>query len=146
MTPVGGAFLEIEQIIQKLVRKYKTNNPLILAARMNVHIRYLDLPDGCRGYYLRVKRRRFIGINCNLSEEIQRFVCAHELGHDRLHKSMSRFFLEEHTFFNPGRYEREANTFAVKLLLYGQDAAEEGESAENYCARHGVPKEMVRYL
>lgn len=110
---------------------------------MNIHIRYLDLPEGCRGYYHRVLRRRFIAINQNLPEELQRFVCAHELGHDQLHKSMSRFFLEEHTLFAPGRFEREANEFAIQLMLYGVDI-EDGETKESVFARRGIPIEMIR--
>ncbi|WP_281890955.1 ImmA/IrrE family metallo-endopeptidase [Paenibacillus sp. YYML68] len=132
------------RIIAKLARKYKTNCPFELARALNIQVWYGDLGE-CRGYYLRTLRRRYIAINNALSDEWQRFVCAHELGHDRLHKGMSRFFLEEATFFNPGRYEREANQFAVNLLLHQSGTIECHESVENYFARNGIPREMTRY-
>lgn len=135
----------IDTTIQKLVGKFKTNCPFTLADRLNVMIEYLPLPPGTRGYYLYVRRRRFIGISNNITEEMQRFVCAHELGHDRLHKGIGHYFIEQNTLYNPGKFERQANLFAVKLLL-GDSIIEEGETVETFCARNGVPGEMVHYL
>lgn len=135
----------MERTIQKLVRKYKTNDPFLLCQYLNINVWFDDLAEGVRGYYFRTLRRRYIAINNNQSYEWQRFVCGHELGHDRMHKDMNRFFIENHTLFNPGRYEREANEFAVKLMVFGEER-EEDETDEVYCSRNGVPREMVRYL
>ncbi|MEI7027897.1 ImmA/IrrE family metallo-endopeptidase [Paenibacillus sp. y28] len=134
----------MKEIIHKLVRRFKTNCPFEIAEGLGIHIRYSNLGDTTRGIYFRKLRRRFIVIHEDLSEEWQRFVCAHELGHDRLHKGISRFFIEEHTFFEIGRYERQANQFATHLLLAGS-RLEEDETLERYLQRHGVPAEMGKY-
>ncbi|MEK8132485.1 ImmA/IrrE family metallo-endopeptidase [Paenibacillus filicis] len=134
----------MEEIIQRLIKRHHTNCPFRLAQELGIHIRYHDLGEQTRGIYYRKLRRRFIVIHDKLTDEWKRFVCAHELGHDRLHKGISRFFLEEHTFFNPGKFERQANVFAVRLLTAG-DHPEPGETVEQLCARNGIPEEMRHY-
>jgi Zn-dependent peptidase ImmA (M78 family) len=52
-----------------------------------------------------------------LNTELQRFVCAHELGHAVLHPRANTPFLRKNTFFSIDKIEIEANRFAVKLLL-----------------------------
>lgn len=134
----------MERKIRRLVRRFDTTDPFSIAQGLNINVRYADLDKGTRGIYCRMLRRRFIVINQNVGEIWQRFVCAHELGHDRLHPAMNRFWLDEHSFFNPGRYEREANEFAIKLLTHG-DRLQEDESVVELLIRNGVPEEMRRY-
>jgi len=135
----------MELIIRSLIRKHKTNDPFKLAAALNILIRYADFDEGTRGLYYRIMRRRFIVINSALSEQWQRVVCAHELGHDRLHPGISRFWLDEQTFFNPGKFERQANRFAVTLLTAGE-SPREGELVENFLRRNNIPPEMHLYI
>ncbi|WP_433617417.1 ImmA/IrrE family metallo-endopeptidase [Paenibacillus cellulositrophicus] len=135
----------MDEMIRKLIRKYKTSCPFELSRSLGIHIRYLDLGKSTKGLYYRKLRRRFIVIHSELSPEWQRFVCAHELGHDRLHKGINRFFLEEHSYFAPGKLERQANRFAVGLLSAGT-AILQGETAETYCKRVGIPPEMHTYI
>lgn len=139
--------MDIQRRVYNLIRKYKTNCPFELAGYLNINVVFEHLPEGTRGFYDRVLRRRFIVLNKNLVYEEQRFTCAHELGHDRIHSGakMGYYFIEEHTLFNPGKIEREANVFAVKLLL-GFSQPEEEETSEHFCMRHGIPKEMIQYL
>ncbi|MDO7907171.1 ImmA/IrrE family metallo-endopeptidase [Paenibacillus sp. JX-17] len=132
----------MDDLIHRLVRKYRTNCPFELADALGIHIRYADLGSATKGLYFRKLRRRFIVIHNGLIPEWQRFVCAHELGHDRLHKGISRFFMEEHSYFRPGKLERQANRFAVALLGAGQPI-ESGEPLENYFMRIGIPRELV---
>lgn len=131
----------MDDIIHKLVRKYKTNDPFVIAKGLNILVRHAEFDPCTRGFYYRRLRRRFIVIRNDLSEEWQRVVCAHELGHDRLHSGLSQFWVDEHTFFNMGKYERQANTFAIKLLTYSIDR-EPGETQEAYLLRCGVPKQL----
>ncbi|KIL35527.1 zinc peptidase [Gordoniibacillus kamchatkensis] len=131
--------------IGNLVAKYKTNCPFQLSELLRIHVKYAALPDNVRGLYCRTLRRRFIVINEALSEEWQRFVCAHELGHDRLHRGLGYYFIEQHTLFDPRKFERQANEFAVRLLTFGGEQAED-ETAETYCMRSGVPREMAKYV
>ncbi|WP_416294953.1 ImmA/IrrE family metallo-endopeptidase [Paenibacillus illinoisensis] len=131
----------MDDIIHKLVRRFKTNDPFEIAKGLNILIRHAELDPGTRGFYYRRLRRRFIVIHNGLSEEWQRVVCAHELGHDRLHSGLSQFWIDEHTFFNMGKYERQANLFAVKLLTYSTERIP-GETHETYLLRCGVPRQL----
>lgn len=135
----------MDSLIHKLVRKHKTKCPFGLAKSMNIEVWFEELPVGVRGCYVKTLRRRFISINNNLSDEWQKFVCAHELGHDRLHQGFGYYFIEQKTLFNPGKFERQANEFAIQLLLYNEPR-DEDETNEIYLARNGVPREMTKYL
>jgi len=135
----------MEDIISKLVKQHKTNCPFTIARNLNISIYFEDLGQGTRGFYYKKLRRRFICIHRDLSEEWKRFVCAHELGHDRLHKGMSRFFIDERSFFSPGKYERQANEFAVLLLLSGADINQE-DTLTNLLSKTGIPYEMIDYV
>lgn len=92
----------MDTIIRQLIRKYKTNDPFELANHLNITVWYRDLGKGTRGLYIKKLCRRYIVIHEDLDEQWQRFVCAHELAHDRLHPGMSRFWLDEYTLFNAG--------------------------------------------
>ncbi len=134
--------MDIQRRVINLIRKYQTNNPFKLAKYLNINVRYVNLNNDTRGAYCRTLRRKFIGLNQDLSEEWQRFVCAHELGHDRLHKGMGFYFIEQNTLFNPGKYERQANNFAVHLMTCCK-AIEEHETIETFYQRNNVPVEMI---
>ncbi|WP_106766835.1 ImmA/IrrE family metallo-endopeptidase [Paenibacillus faecalis] len=135
----------VQSLIQKLIKKYHTNCPFQLASALGIHIRYADLGKTTKGLYFRKLRRRFIVINSHLPSEWQRFVCAHELGHDRLHKGINRLFLEEHSFFCPGKLERQAHRFAITLLTADLTPMSE-ESMREYYLRAGIPQEMLYFF
>ncbi|MEK4210256.1 MULTISPECIES: ImmA/IrrE family metallo-endopeptidase [Paenibacillus] len=135
----------MDELINSLIKKYKTNCPFELAAALGIQIHFMNLGTGTKGLYYRKLRRRFIVIHNELPVEWQRFVCAHELGHDRLHKGINRFFLEESSYFSPGKLERQANVFAVKLLSSGRSPEQE-ESWRNYYLRIGIPPEVRFFL
>ncbi|UHA72290.1 ImmA/IrrE family metallo-endopeptidase [Paenibacillus sp. 481] len=137
--------MDVEKIVRALIRKFKTNCPFELAQLLNIHVETTTLSNQTRGFYFRKLRRRYIVINDSLPFEWQRFVCAHELAHDRLHKGIGHFFIERHTLFQAGKFERQANEFALQLLLANTEI-HVGETRETYCARHGVPQEMARFL
>ncbi|BCG61157.1 ImmA/IrrE family metallo-endopeptidase [Paenibacillus sp. URB8-2] len=135
----------MDELIDKLIKKYKTNCPFAICRALGIHVRFMDLGGGTKGLYYRKLRRRFIVIHNGLSLEWQRFVCAHELGHDRLHKGINRFFLEENSYFAPGKLERQANRFAA-LLLSAAAHPEQDESLESYYLRLGIPPEVGFFL
>ncbi|MBW7477257.1 ImmA/IrrE family metallo-endopeptidase [Paenibacillus oenotherae] len=134
----------MDKLIVKLVRKFQTNDPFVIAQGIGIHIRYADLGDRTRGLYYKKLRRRFIVIHDCLSDDWSRFVCAHELGHDRLHPGFSRFWLDEQSFFNVGKFERQANKFAARLLTAG-DSPRNGEAIADMLRRNGVPEEMQAF-
>jgi len=105
---------------------------------------YLDLPDSVKGYCDRVLRRKFIVIDSKMSEDDQRFICAHELGHMLLHRGLNHYFITRKTYFPIGRYEREANGFAVSLLTVNQ-SKEDDETVGWFLSRCGVPEEMHQF-
>ncbi|WP_028609424.1 ImmA/IrrE family metallo-endopeptidase [Paenibacillus harenae] len=134
----------MDKMILKLIRRFKTNDPFIIAEGLGIYIRYADLGDGTRGLYFKKLRRRFIVIHERLPEDWRRFVCAHELGHDRLHPGFNRFWLDEQSYFHAGKFERQASKFAVRLLTAG-DSPARSETLEELMMRNGIPKEMQRF-
>lgn len=108
--------MDIKAAVKQLMKKHNTNNPYELAKFLNIIILYAELGNTW-GYYTTYKRSRFIIINQNIPETLQTYTCAHELGHSVLHKGISTPFLRKHTLFSVEKIERQANTFAVELLL-----------------------------
>ncbi len=72
---------KIHEEVAKLVRKYNTRNPLEIAESMGITLLFRDL-NNLKGFYTISKRTRYIVINENLDEYMQKVICAHELGHD----------------------------------------------------------------
>ncbi|AFQ46295.1 ImmA/IrrE family metallo-endopeptidase [Desulfosporosinus meridiei] len=134
----------MDKLIHTLTRKYKTNCPFTIAEHLGIHIRYADLGEHTRGIYYSKLRRRFIVINSRLNSHWQRFICAHELAHDRLHRGLNRFFLDEYSLSNANKYERQANEFAVQLLLKST-VIRPGETLEQFFRKNYVPVEMLKY-
>lgn len=112
--------MNIPRRVQNLVKKYRTRNPYELASCLNIHVISRPMHDSVHGFFDRVLKQKFIVINSKLPEHLQRQTCAHEIGHALLHKGWGYYFMVEHTFFAPGRFEREANEFAW-LLLYNEE-------------------------
>ena len=108
--------MDIKEKVESLIRTYHTNNPFDIVRELNIHILYGNFGQtwGCCQTY---NRSQFIHINNTIPEEYQRYTCAHELGHALLHKGISTPYLKRYTLFSIGRIERQANTFAVELLL-----------------------------
>jgi Zn-dependent peptidase ImmA (M78 family) len=136
--------MDINRLIRSLLRRYKTNCPFRLAKALNIEVWFEDLGEGTRGMFRRTMRRKYIVIHSGLSDAWKRVICAHELAHALLHPGISRFWMDEHTFFCAGRYEREANCFAVKLLT-ARDTLEYGETIYNLFTRNGIPDEMIQF-
>ena len=69
--------------------------------------------------YRVIKRSRFIFINENLSGRMQRIVCAHELGHDQLHRNLAKgSAIQEFMLYDmTTKPEYEANIVAAEILL-----------------------------
>ena len=141
---IKGVRSKVDKLIATLVRRYKTNCPFALAEGLNINIRFADLGEHTRGIYYCKLRRRFIVINSRLNSFWQRFICAHELGHDRLHRGFNRFFLDEQSLQNTNKYERQANTFAVNLLLANSEVIP-GETIGQLFMKAGIPYEMTQY-
>jgi Zn-dependent peptidase ImmA (M78 family) len=77
---------------------------------------------------------------------MQRFVCAHELGHAVLHPKSNTPFLRANTLFSVEKLELEANTFAVELLLPDEIISQYKNTdltIYDVAEIHSIPKELV---
>lgn len=110
---------QLSRIGSDLVRRFGTRDPFSIARELGIEIMFCDDFDPLKGMYRVIMRNRFIFINKNLSPQMQRIVCAHELGHDQLHRSLAKggalheFMLYDMTT----RPEYEANIIASEILL-----------------------------
>ncbi|ALS27153.1 IrrE-type HTH domain-containing protein [Paenibacillus sp. 32O-W] len=131
----------IKSIVNKLINRHKTNDPFEIAALKNITILFNYLGETL-GFFSSYKRAKFIHINNYLDEPMRRFVCAHELGHAVLHPRVNTPFLKSSTLFSVNRLEREANEFAVELLL-PDEVVREYQTIYEAAAAYGVPEEVV---
>lgn len=115
--------MEIQAMVNKLVRKYKTRDPFEMIKGMNVILVFYPL-DGVRGFYQYFQRNNIIYIDETLSEHDKAFVLAHEIGHMILHKKSNAIFMDSRTQFRTSKYENEANKFAIELLISDESLCE----------------------
>ncbi|MCZ8518858.1 ImmA/IrrE family metallo-endopeptidase [Paenibacillus caseinilyticus] len=124
-----------------LMKKYGTNDPYEIASHKNISVIFEHL-GSILGFFSTYKRINFIHINSNSNEAEQRFTCAHELGHFILHPKVNTPFLRKNTLLSIDRIEREANEFAVELLIPDELIAS-GTSIYTAAATCGVPHELA---
>lgn len=133
-----------KETARKLVKKYNTNDPFYIANRIGILVLFEPL-GSIYGYYNYYKRIKMIHINDQLDETLQRFTCAHELGHALLHHDINTTFLKSKTFFSTEKIEREANTFAVELLMpdeYLYELRDTNLTIYDAAEMYGIPKEV----
>ena len=135
----------IRECIDNLQKKYLTTNPYELASLLNIKVILFNLHEEINGYYKYDRRNKYIVINNNLSQEMQKVVCAHELGHAILHTRHNTPFMRQNTFFSVDRIEVEANYFATHLLLYNQEF-ENCETKIDILRENSIPYEMERFI
>lgn len=134
----------VGEVVNKLIRNYKTRNPFEIAERQNIHVMFANLPESVRGMAVKALKQRYIVLNENMHRFMQRAVCAHELGHHNLHPGSSYRFIDEYSLFLPGRFEREANEFAATLLI-DERLIEKRDTYSMIAAKAEIPIELVGY-
>ncbi len=131
------------QVAIGIAERYNTNNPFEIARERNIRVLYEPMKT-TYGFYVRYRRFQNIILNDELPEEMQRFVCAHELAHSILHADLNVPKLTRYTFFSRDKFEVQANTFAVELLLPDELLREYPDcSIYQLAASFGVPREFV---
>ncbi len=113
----------ILRIPERLIKKYGTNDPFRIAGMLGYKIMFLNMKKQ-KGFCKILLNNYFIFINENMSRQMQRMTCAHELGHLLLHKDVLKqeLFLAEMELFNiTDRRELEANQFAASLLISDEE-------------------------
>lgn len=108
--------MDIKKKADKLAKKFRTRNPFEIIQGLNVILVFAPLID-TRAFYQYFQRNNIIYIDENLSDMEKRFECAHEMGHMFLHKKSNAIFMDSRTLLNTNQYEKEADTFAMDLLI-----------------------------
>ena len=82
---------QLSKVGSDLVQRCGTRDPFQIANALGINVM-----DDCenlgslKGMYCIVKRNRFIFLNKDLSPQMKRIVCAHEIGHDQLHRALAK--------------------------------------------------------
>lgn len=102
-----------------------------------------------KGFYIFENNCRYIVIDESLDDTTRSVVCAHELGHDMLHRKLSAGGIRENTLFLANnKTEREANLFAAEILISDEDflsALSFCDNTEKLSAELGFPRELISY-
>ena len=117
---------EINKKVASVIKKFRTTDPFEIARESGVMVRYSNEFKELKGLYTIIKRRRVIILNDNLPLEKKKIVCAHELGHDMLHREFAKNnVFQEFTLYDmTARPEYEANMFAAELLISDEEIHE----------------------
>ena len=67
-----------------------SRDPFEIARQLGINVMRCENFGSLKGMYRVIKRNRFIFLNNSLDENMLRIVCAHELGHDQLHRNMAK--------------------------------------------------------
>lgn len=115
--------------VRRLMRKHRETDPFRLCRELGIMVFFVPMGKGeedCKGFFLVQSRIPSITINSDLSEDLQRIICAHELGHAILHRKQTGVaaFHEFALFDSASRCEYEANIFAAEYLLQDEDVLE----------------------
>ena len=142
----------IKQEANRLKIKYQTDDPYEICDAMKIQVMKRPMgqsPQSCKGFFLVNSRCKLIMINSDLSDDIQRIILAHELGHAALHSYTALSAFHEFALFdNTDRMEYEANIFAAEFLLEDSDVMDTLEDGNDFflaanCLR--VPPELLDF-
>ena len=116
---------ECEAVGQRLVRRFGTRDPFAIAGGLGICVYREDFAR-LKGMYRVIHRRRCLFVNRHLDEDTLRIVCAHEIGHDQLHRQAAKDsgLPEIMLYHMNSRMEYEANMVAAAILLPDEDVLE----------------------
>ena len=99
--------------VKRIIAKHGTNSLYQIASDLEVTVVSAKLPYG---FWQRILHCKYIFVNNDLPEDVQRFVVAHELGHILLHPGYAYYYMENRTYYADTTPEDQANEFASLLL------------------------------
>ena len=143
---------EIVKSVKKLKRRYREDNLFELCRNMGILL--LPQPFGTQkgaimGFFLEQRRIKTITYNSDLSDDLQRIIVGHELGHSVLHaRSGVHAFHDVGLFDVSSRFEKEANLFAAEFLLDDDEVLEtlaQGGDFFSAAAVLRVPMELLDF-
>lgn len=128
----------LSDVGRNLVKRFDTRDPFRIAKELGIEVMFCEDFGPLKGMYRVVKRNRFIFINQDLSAGMQRIVCAHELGHDQLHRNLAKGnALQEFMLYDMAtKPEYEANIVAAEILLDTDELLE-------YVYNYGYTSEQI---
>lgn len=139
----------MNDIINELLKKYGTNNPFELCTYLDIHIVKEDLGKQIYGYLQRLDDNLvIIHINNTIPYHLQKYSCAHELGHALLQPDLSIGFFIENPLLVKNKAEIEADKFAAELLIQKEDIDDhflKNMSLDQVSSFLGLPRELVEY-
>ena len=109
----------IFKIPEKIVVQYETRDPFRIAELSDCYVKFINTRYQ-KGFCQILLNNKYIFINQNMSPQMQRMTCAHELGHLFLHQKELRKqkrFTEMELFNITDQLELEANQFAANILI-----------------------------
>lgn len=129
-------------LISEIRNKHGTTDPFELAYKIGIVINRSPLGN-CRGYYLSVCGVKIVRLNSDDSEQVNRYTLAHELGHYFLHAEANFFALRD-SLFASGWQERQADKFAIHLLLPDEVLKENPQyTIDNWATVLGIDRKLV---
>lgn len=135
--------MDIKKTVDRLTRKFQSRNPFEIIQGLNTILVFVPLID-TKAFYQYFQRNNIIYIDENLPKSEQAFECAHEMGHMFLHKKANAIFMDTRTSFNTNKYEMEADTFAMNLLISDATLEEYKEcNAEQLSRLFGYEKRLI---
>lgn len=140
---------QLAHVGNRLIRRFGTRDPLQIADGLGINLLYCSDFGRLKGMYRVIKRNRFIFLNEDLDEKMTRIVCAHELGHDQLHRALARdTSLQEFMLYDMTTVlEYEANIVAANILLDNEELLDHiyhyGYSAEQIASAMGTDINLV---
>lgn len=132
--------MNIEYKVKDLIKKYNTSNIKELVDHLDISIEHQDFKAKTLDSRLMIiDSKGYIFVRSDLDCAYENFLIAHELGHYVLH-------FDENISFNflrrvyKTRLEREANEFAIRLLMYEElHNIKDIENIEFIVKEKGIP-------
>ena len=81
---------QLSRVGMNLVKRCGSRDPFEIARQLGINVMLCENFGSLKGMYRVIKRNRFIFLNNSLDENMLRIVCAHQLGHDQLHRNMAK--------------------------------------------------------
>lgn len=139
---------QIVDTAEEVLDKYGGKDVFETAENSGANVWFRKL-GGLKGFYICENGERYIVINEELDDVMKKVVCAHEFGHDMLHRELSGGGIREGTLFlETNKTEREANLFAACVLISDEellDAVYESVNISQVASLLGLPPEIVQY-
>lgn len=129
---------QLSRVGKKLVKRCGSRDPFEIARQLGINVMLCENFGSLKGMYRVIKRNRFIFLNNSLDENMLRIVCAHELGHDQLHRNMAKTTpIHEFMLYDmKSKPEYEANIVAAEILM-------DSDEVLRYIYEYGYTAEQI---